>query len=53
MLVLKAGKQVAFGGAKEMLDSIRKLQVIQTEDSAKSSDQEAGVMPLARAVGEA
>lgn len=53
MLVLKAGKQVAFGGAKEMLDSIRKLQVVPTEDSAKLSDQEAGVMPLARAVGEA
>jgi len=52
MLVLKAGKQVAFGGAKEMLDSIRKLQVVQTEDATKSSDQDSGVIPIVKAVGE-
>jgi ATP-binding cassette subfamily C exporter for protease/lipase/ATP-binding cassette subfamily C protein EexD len=31
MLVLKAGKQVAFGDAKEMLEAVRKLQVVAAE----------------------
>jgi PrtD family type I secretion system ABC transporter len=33
MLVLKAGRQVAFGDAREMLDAVRKLQVVPTEGS--------------------
>jgi ABC-type protease/lipase transport system fused ATPase/permease subunit len=33
MLVLKAGRQVAFGDAREMLDAVRKLQVVSTEGS--------------------
>lgn len=31
MLVLKAGRQVAFGDAREMLEAVRKLQVVPTE----------------------
>jgi hypothetical protein len=33
MLVLKSGRQVAFGDAREMLDAVRKLQVV-TPDGA-------------------
>lgn len=31
MLVLKAGRQVAFGDAREMLEAVRKLQVVPTD----------------------
>jgi ATP-binding cassette subfamily C exporter for protease/lipase len=34
MLVLKSGKQVAFGSAKDLLDAVRKLQVVATADAA-------------------
>ncbi|WP_146187668.1 type I secretion system permease/ATPase [Limnohabitans sp. T6-5] len=36
MLVLKAGRQVAFGDAREMLDAVRKLQVVPTEGATAS-----------------
>jgi len=36
MLVLKAGKQVAFGDAKEMLEAVRKLQVVAAEANANA-----------------
>jgi PrtD family type I secretion system ABC transporter len=34
MLVLKGGKQVAFGPAKDILDAVRKLQVVATAPAA-------------------
>lgn len=34
MLVLKSGRQVAFGDAREMLDAVRKLQVVPTDGAA-------------------
>lgn len=34
MLVLKAGRQVAFGDAREMLDAVRKLQVVPADGTA-------------------
>jgi len=34
MLVLKAGHQVAFGDAREMLDAVRKLQVVPADGAA-------------------
>jgi PrtD family type I secretion system ABC transporter len=36
MLVLKAGKQVAFGDAKEMLEAVRKLQVVAAEANSNA-----------------
>jgi ABC-type protease/lipase transport system fused ATPase/permease subunit len=33
MLVLKAGKQVAFGSSKDMLEAVRRLQVVAGEGS--------------------
>jgi hypothetical protein len=36
MLVLKAGKQVAFGDAKEMLEAVRKLQVVTAEANSNA-----------------
>jgi len=38
MLVLKAGRQVAFGGAREMLETVRKLQVVTTDETASAPD---------------
>ncbi len=34
MLVLKSGRQVAFGGAQDMLDAVRKLQVVPADTAA-------------------
>jgi PrtD family type I secretion system ABC transporter len=34
MLVLKAGRQVAFGDAREMLESVRKLQVVPNDETS-------------------
>ena len=33
MLVLKAGKQVAYGSSKDMLEAVRRLQVVAVEGS--------------------
>lgn len=37
MLVLKAGRQVAFGDAREMLDAVRKLQVVPADGAATAA----------------
>jgi ATP-binding cassette subfamily C exporter for protease/lipase/ATP-binding cassette subfamily C protein EexD len=37
MLVLKAGRQVAFGDAREMLDAVRKLQVVPADNPGSTS----------------
>lgn len=37
MLVLKAGKQVAFGPAKDILEAVRKLQVVNTPAPAQTA----------------
>lgn len=37
MLVLKAGRQVAFGDAREMLDAVRKLQVVPADNPGSAS----------------
>jgi len=47
MLVLKAGRQVAFGDAREMLDAVRKLQVVPTDDAAPDPSDPAPAAPLA------
>jgi len=41
MLVLKAGRQVASGGAREMLETVRKLQVVKV----LGADKEPGATP--------
>lgn len=46
MLVLKAGRQVAFGDAREMLDAVRKLQVVPA-DGAPASETPAEALPPA------
>lgn len=49
MLVLKAGKQVAFGPAKDILDAVRKLQVVNAPAAAPASSQPAApVAPVAQ-----
>jgi ABC-type protease/lipase transport system fused ATPase/permease subunit len=49
MLVLKAGKQVAFGTAQDMLEAVRRLQVVAGQDVAHEagqvSNQEAAQVP--------
>jgi PrtD family type I secretion system ABC transporter len=55
MLVLRSGKQIAFGSAKDMLDAVRKLQLVQTEsnqeqDRRDGSDGELPPTPAAPAV---
>lgn len=47
MLVLKAGKQVAFGPAKDILEAVRKLQVVNTPAPAQTA-QPATPAPLAQ-----
>ena len=37
MLVLKAGRQVAFGTSKDMLEAVRRLQVVQGQGSEEGS----------------
>jgi ABC-type protease/lipase transport system fused ATPase/permease subunit len=39
MLVLKAGKQVAFGTAQDMLEAVRRLQVVAGQDVAPEAGQ--------------
>jgi ATP-binding cassette subfamily C exporter for protease/lipase len=43
MLVLRSGKQVAFGPSKEMLDAVRKLQVVQSEEGQPNDEPPADV----------
>ena len=47
MLVLKAGRQVAFGDAREMLDAVRKLQVVPTDGAAPDPADPAPAAPAA------
>jgi len=49
MLVLKAGKQVAFGDAKEMLEAVRKLQVVAAE--AEGNQAQPTPQPIPQATG--
>ena len=42
MLVLKAGRQVAFGDAREMLEAVRKLQVVSADGAAEPANVQAG-----------
>jgi len=49
MLVLKAGKQVAFGDAKEMLEAVRKLQVVAAE--AEGNPAQLTPQPIPQATG--
>ena len=50
MLVLKAGKQVAFGTAQDMLEAVRRLQVVAGQDVAPEAgqvaNQEAAQVPV-------
>jgi len=39
MLVLKSGKQVAFGTAQDMLEAVRRLQVVAGQDVAQEAGQ--------------
>jgi ABC-type protease/lipase transport system fused ATPase/permease subunit len=39
MLVLKAGRQVAFGTAKDMLEAVRRLQAVPTGAEAPAGEQ--------------
>jgi ABC-type protease/lipase transport system fused ATPase/permease subunit len=55
MLVLRSGKQIAFGSAKDMLEAVRKLQLVQTDsgqgqDPRDGSDGEIPPTPAAPAV---
>lgn len=50
MLVLKAGRQVAFGDAREMLDAVRKLQVVPNEGAAPDPSDPAPAAPAAPAL---
>ena len=50
MLVLKAGRQVAFGDAREMLDAVRKLQVVPTDGAAPDPADPAPAAPAAPAL---
>ncbi len=43
MLVLRSGKQVAFGPSKEMLEAVRKLQVVQSEEGQPNDEPPADV----------
>lgn len=47
MLVLKAGRQVAFGDAREMLDAVRKLQVVPADGAAPDPSDPAPAAPAA------
>ena len=47
MLVLKAGRQVAFGDAREMLDAVRKLQVVPADGAAPDPADPAPAAPAA------
>jgi ABC-type protease/lipase transport system fused ATPase/permease subunit len=47
MLVLKAGRQVAFGDAREMLDAVRKLQVVPSDGPSPNPSGPVAAAPLA------
>jgi ATP-binding cassette subfamily C exporter for protease/lipase len=51
MLVLKAGRQVAFGDAREMLDAVRKLQVVSTDASPATETPSESTPPAMTALG--
>ncbi|MEY4156084.1 MAG: hypothetical protein RJB64_805, partial [Pseudomonadota bacterium] len=38
MLVLREGRQVAFGDAQEIMQALRKLQVVASQESAPSAE---------------
>ncbi|MDH4483086.1 MAG: type I secretion system permease/ATPase [Rhodoferax sp.] len=50
MLVLKAGRQVAFGDAREMLDAVRKLQVVPSDGAGGEPTDPAPAAPAASAL---
>jgi PrtD family type I secretion system ABC transporter len=50
MLVLKAGRQVAFGSSKDMLEAVRRLQVVQPDGSLPEAPKP-GVADLAEQLG--
>jgi ABC-type protease/lipase transport system fused ATPase/permease subunit len=50
MLVLKAGRQVAFGDAREMLDAVRKLQVVSADGAAEPATVQAGAVQVQAAL---
>lgn len=50
MLVLKSGRQVAFGDAREMLDAVRKLQVVPSDGSGGEPTDPAPAAPTAPAL---
>jgi ABC-type protease/lipase transport system fused ATPase/permease subunit len=45
MLVLKAGKQVAFGTAQDMLEAVRRLQVVAGQEAVQEPTQAAAQTP--------
>jgi ABC-type protease/lipase transport system fused ATPase/permease subunit len=47
MLVLKQGRQVAFGTAKDMLEAVRRLQVVPTGSDAPATEQPEQLPPAA------
>ena len=46
MLVLKAGKQVAFGTAQDMLEAVRRLQVVAGQEAGQEPTQAAAQAPV-------
>jgi ABC-type protease/lipase transport system fused ATPase/permease subunit len=50
MLVLKSGRQVAFGDAREMLDAVRKLQVVPPDGAGGEPTDPAPAAPAAPAL---
>jgi PrtD family type I secretion system ABC transporter len=55
MLVLKSGRQVAFGTAKDMFEAVRRLQAVPNDGDAQSQDSQAsdsqGAMPVSATAG--
>lgn len=51
MLVLKAGKQVAFGSSSDMLEAVRRLQVVPTDETGPESTQPADAQVAAQLGG--
>jgi ABC-type protease/lipase transport system fused ATPase/permease subunit len=45
MLVLKEGRQVAFGTAKDMLEAVRRLQAVPTGEATPEPSEGAGITP--------
>jgi ATP-binding cassette subfamily C exporter for protease/lipase/ATP-binding cassette subfamily C protein EexD len=50
MLVLKSGRQVAFGDAREMLDAVRKLQAVPSDGAGGEPTDPAPAAPAAPAL---